>query len=136
MLYKSQLFWKKKMGMRLKLSNASLRFRLQKEKENKTLFYGWMGLPSSIGQSGFFDPKSTTKKILIRHICAEKFLENILTYFQKFSAEILDLVKKWLILQDFWEIIEQKICQNGKFGSITPVKSLYKHAGWKVYMEM
>ena len=51
---------------------------------------------------------------------AEKFWETILTYFQKFSAKIVRFwSKKWLISKD---LKKKKICQNGKFGLVAPVK--------------
>ena len=49
--------------------------------------------------------------------CRKKFWENILTYFQRFSAKLFRFwSKKQLILQNFGKIKKEKrkICQNEK----------------------
>ena len=43
---------------------------------------------------------------------------------KKISAKIIRFWSKKLILQDFGKIQEKKICQNGKFGSVVPVKQV------------
>ena len=92
----------------------------QNKTKQKTLFYRWTDLLSRVGQA-FFPlllilvakmtlktqkfRENTKKKKKIRHFLAEKFWENILTYFQKnFSQTFQILVKKQLILQDFRKI--------------------------------
>ena len=71
------------------------------------------------------DPKNikiSTKKKKNLTLFIEKIWENVLTYFQIFSAKIFGFWSKWLILQDFGKIKKKKICQNGKFGSVAPIK--------------
>ena len=55
-------------------------------------------------------------------IFTEKFWENSLTYFQEFSTKICRFWSKngW-----FNKILEKKICQNWKSGSVTPVKQFF-----------
>ena len=90
---------------------------------------------SRVGQSGVFfffgsktDPKNTNlkKKKKLTYF-AEKFWENILTFFKNFQLNFLDIGHRWLILQDFGKNVERKkkICQNGKFGSVTSVKRFF-----------
>ena len=70
------------------------------------------------------DPKITKKKKKKNEenqtFFAEKFWENILTYFQKFSAKIF---RFWSKNDRFYKILEiffEKICENRKFGSVAP----------------
>ena len=67
------------------------------------------------------DPKN--KQTKIGHIL-QKILENILTYFQKFSAKKFRFCLKMAALQDFGKIKKKRICQNGIFGSVVPIKQV------------
>ena len=51
----------------------------------------------------------------------KSFGKIFLMYFHNFSAKCLDFSQKRLILQDFGK----KICQNGKFGFVAPVKQVF-----------
>ena len=103
--------------------------------KNKNLFYRRTNPPSRVGRSSVFfffflvalktDPKKhenfNNKKM---HIFAEKNWENILTYFQ-FSTISAKIFRFWSKNGWFYKSlakIHKKICQNGKSGSVTPVK--------------
>ena len=103
----------------------------EKEKEKNTLFTsGRTCQVGSVSQAFFFsgsknDPKNTKISKKNPTFLAEKFWENILTYFQNFSAKIF---RFWSKKGWFYKILEKflkKICQNGKFGSVVPVKRFF-----------
>ena len=95
----------------------------KKKKTNKqtktTVFYGWTDLPSRVGWSGvsffsffFFMVVKTTLKTQYskknQTVFAEKFWENILTYFQKFSAKIFRFWSKNNWFYKIWKNNQQR----------------------------
>ena len=106
----------------------------KKQKQNKTCFTG--GQTCQVGSVGraffwcFFCFFFLVAKMTLKHdnfeknltFFAEKFWENIFTYFQKFSAKIFRFWSKNGWFCKILEKVLKKICQNGKFGSVMPVK--------------
>ena len=125
--------------------------RVRPQKKKKNLFYGRADLSSRVGRSVgrfffiylFLVAKMTIKTQTFRKKNLTFFEENkqtnkdkqkqkqkqkrgnILTYFQKNLAKIFRFwsKKKRLILQDFGKL--RKKWQNGKFGSVEPVKQFF-----------
>ena len=112
---------------------------------------GWRSCQvGSVGQAFFFFSlvakmtlKTFLKKIFNLTFFAKEFWENILTFFfKKIQLKFLDLVKKWLILQDFGKIKKKisakmknlgRSCQQNGFtfflrvGSIGPCLKITTH---------
>ena len=106
----------------------------QKQKPKQTLFLRQMGLQSRVGRSGLFyfyffliDPENIFKNGK-SDIFAEKFWENILTYFLFLSFFFFRFwSKKWLILQDSGKIKKNK--QTNKQNADPPLL-YHTDCGW------
>ena len=114
------------------VTKTSLGYKI-KNKNKKNYFMGGRTCQvGSVGRAFFFfsgsknDPKNT-KKIWkkIGPFLQKSFCKIYWLIFRNFQPKFLDFgKKKWLILQNFRG---KKVCQNGKFGLVRPIKHSFFH---------